>query len=281
MNLDGSNQEDLISAKSFGGISIDWIGRNLFWVDPKNRRIEVSRLDGSRKKVIISSKSDHLRALVVVPTLGYIFWTDCDKTTPKIERAKLDGTNRTILVHSDLKQPTGLAVDFQSKKVFWCDPLTNTIEVVGFDGQDRKIIVKRNLGNSVSLAVSQNHIYWYNSKKRLIQRLNRSDGKVEVISKSRNLRRLKIVHPGTVPELVPCANQNGGCAHFCFSLPRESYKCACEVGYDLQEDGKSCSVADEFFVYSSQNALGMISLSGDDEIIPTSSIQDVKFVIEF
>jgi len=36
-----------------GGISIDWLSENIYWSQQKLQRIEVSRLDGSHKKVLV------------------------------------------------------------------------------------------------------------------------------------------------------------------------------------------------------------------------------------
>ena len=42
-------------------IAIDWISRNIYWVDSGTRRIEVASLNGTSRKVLFSSN-------VVLPT---------------------------------------------------------------------------------------------------------------------------------------------------------------------------------------------------------------------
>ena len=72
MDYDGSNSETIVST-SLGtteGLAVDWIGRNLYWTDTGRNKIEVSRLDGSSRKVIIDTNLDEPRAIVVYPRKG-------------------------------------------------------------------------------------------------------------------------------------------------------------------------------------------------------------------
>ena len=41
-----------VDLKSPESIAIDWIGRKLYWADSELRRIEVSNLDGSMRRVL-------------------------------------------------------------------------------------------------------------------------------------------------------------------------------------------------------------------------------------
>ena len=36
------------------GVAIDWLARNIYWTDTGTNRIEVSRLDGSARRVLVS-----------------------------------------------------------------------------------------------------------------------------------------------------------------------------------------------------------------------------------
>ena len=59
-----------------------------------------------------------------------MYWTDWGKQ-PKIERASLDGSDRTVLVNSHLGWPNGLALDYSAGKLYWGDAKTDKIEVWG------------------------------------------------------------------------------------------------------------------------------------------------------
>ena len=52
------------------GVAVDWVARNLYWTDTGTDRIEVSRLNGSSRKVLISENLDEPRAITLDPTNG-------------------------------------------------------------------------------------------------------------------------------------------------------------------------------------------------------------------
>ena len=62
-------------------------------------------------------------------------------TSPKIERAQLDGTDRMVLVSSGLGHPQALVLDKQEQKLYWADSHLSCIEMVDLDGANRQILV--------------------------------------------------------------------------------------------------------------------------------------------
>jgi len=56
--------------KHLNGVAIDWVARNLYWTDTGTDTIEVSRLNGSSRKVLISENLDEPRAIALEPTRG-------------------------------------------------------------------------------------------------------------------------------------------------------------------------------------------------------------------
>jgi len=53
------------------GLAVDWVARNLYWTDSGTDRIEVSRLNGSSRKILISDGLDEPRAIIVDPIGGF------------------------------------------------------------------------------------------------------------------------------------------------------------------------------------------------------------------
>ena len=56
-----------------------------------------------------------------------MYWTDWG-STPKIEQANLDGSNKRTIVQGQLKWPNGLVIDAASRRLFWADAALDKIE---------------------------------------------------------------------------------------------------------------------------------------------------------
>lgn len=65
-----------------------------------------------------------------------MYWTDWGEV-PKIERAGMDGTNRSLLVDQDIHWPNGLTVDYGQQKLYWADAKHNFIHRCNLDGSSR------------------------------------------------------------------------------------------------------------------------------------------------
>ena len=52
------------------GLSVDWLGRNIYWTDSTDRSINVGDLDGRYKKTLFSSKVNNPRGIVCHPYKG-------------------------------------------------------------------------------------------------------------------------------------------------------------------------------------------------------------------
>lgn len=48
-------------------LAVDWVGRNLYWTDYVLETIEVSKLDGTHRTVLVSQNVTNPRALVLDP----------------------------------------------------------------------------------------------------------------------------------------------------------------------------------------------------------------------
>ncbi|KAF2359636.1 LDLR class B repeat [Trinorchestia longiramus] len=110
------------------GFAVDSVGRNLYWTDESRHSIFAACMDGSAIMAIVWSGLDRPRAIVVHSSEAIIFWTDWGEV-PKIERAALDGSNRTVVVSKDIIWPNALAVDPSTpSQICWADGHTNKIE---------------------------------------------------------------------------------------------------------------------------------------------------------
>ena len=60
----------LLGLSSPEGVAIDWVSKNMYWTDSGLDRIEVSRLDGTKRKTLISTGLVNPRSIVVDPARG-------------------------------------------------------------------------------------------------------------------------------------------------------------------------------------------------------------------
>lgn len=58
------------------GIVVDWIVRNLYWIDIGIDRIEVARLNGIFRRVLISDDLDEFRVIVLDLVVGCVLSVD-------------------------------------------------------------------------------------------------------------------------------------------------------------------------------------------------------------
>ncbi|GIY86803.1 low-density lipoprotein receptor-related protein 5-like protein [Caerostris extrusa] len=139
----GSNPRTVISTElvTADGLAVDWVAKNLYWTDSGRKIIEVSRVDGSSRKILVDLDLDEPRAIVVFPRKGYLFfWSDWGKP-PKIERAYLDGTGRRVIVATDLGWPNGLTIDYEARRLYWVDAQLDRIEASDLSGKHRMQLV--------------------------------------------------------------------------------------------------------------------------------------------
>uniref|UniRef100_A0A3B4ZE76 Low density lipoprotein receptor-related protein 6 n=1 Tax=Stegastes partitus TaxID=144197 RepID=A0A3B4ZE76_9TELE len=107
------------------GMAVDWLGKNLYWADTGTNRIEVAKLDGQHRQVLVWKDLDSPRALALDPA-EYMYWTEWGGK-PKIDRAAMDGTGRLTLV-ADVGRANGLTIDYAERRLYWTDLDTTLIE---------------------------------------------------------------------------------------------------------------------------------------------------------
>lgn len=110
---------------------------------------------------------------------------------PKIERADMDGGNRTIAIqlgcHDDA-YPSSLALDVTKNWLYWVDWRHDKLEVYEFPSNTRREIIpsrgERFLSYPTGLALLENHLFWTEGILNGIYRADRETGEnaVNVLS---------------------------------------------------------------------------------------------------
>lgn len=80
----------------------------------------------------------HSSPLILISLRSFMYWTDWG-ANPKIERAGMDASSRIVIISSNLTWPNGLAIDYETKRLYWADAGMKTIEYGNFDGTGRQV----------------------------------------------------------------------------------------------------------------------------------------------
>ncbi|CAG4946883.1 unnamed protein product [Parnassius apollo] len=170
-NLATKKYHPLVRRRSYEniqGLAFDPITSKLFWTDTNEKSIFwISLKPGSKNDIygnlLIKMDDEIPRAIAVDSCRGYIYWTNTNITKPTIERARFDGTERTVIVNTDIYMLVSIAVDQNTKKLYWADDregIHYSIESSDLDGNDRKKLLVGTYHMPNSITVSKDSIYW-------------------------------------------------------------------------------------------------------------------------
>ncbi|XP_041862489.1 low-density lipoprotein receptor-related protein 8-like [Melanotaenia boesemani] len=206
ISVDEKSQEAVLVLKvegSVSGLAVDWIHRLLYWTSPERGSVNVALLDSSFQHQLVTGL-DRPSAVAVDPLQGFLFWTQCG-SSPKIQRASLNGSDRIDLVTSSVHQPVAVSLDMPRQLLYWFDQGMRSISRVNLEGRHRKTVVQSNgyLDRSFGLAVFEGYVYWAEEVTRSICRANKHNG--------RNFQVLlsNLTSPGGVAILQPALQPNG------------------------------------------------------------------------
>uniref|UniRef100_A0A670J4S2 Low-density lipoprotein receptor-related protein 4 n=1 Tax=Podarcis muralis TaxID=64176 RepID=A0A670J4S2_PODMU len=247
---DGTGQEVVAdsSLESPAGLAVDWVTNKLYWTDAGTDRIEVSNTDGTMRTVLIWENLDRPRDIVVDP----------------IERAGMDASDRLVIISSNLTWPNGLAIDYESHRLYWADAGMKTIEYAGLDGSNRKVLIGSNLPHPFGLTLYGARLYWTDWQAKSIQSADKRTGqnRETLQDNLENLMDIHVFHRHRPTVHTACTVNNGGCSHLCLLAPLpKGYSCTCPTGINLQPDGKTCLPGmTSFLIFARRSDIRLVSL---------------------
>uniref|UniRef100_A0A8C4HHC4 EGF-like domain-containing protein n=1 Tax=Dicentrarchus labrax TaxID=13489 RepID=A0A8C4HHC4_DICLA len=225
------------------GLAVDWVGGNLYWCDKGRDTIEVSKLNGAYRTVLVNSGLREPRAVAVDVRYGYLYWSDWGDS-PHIGRVGMDGTNRSVIVEDKITWPNGLTLDFVNDRIYWADAREDYIAFASLDGTNRHTILVQDIPHIFAMTLFEEYIYWTDWETKSINRAHKTLGlnKTVLISTLHRPMDVHIYHPYRQPEVAdhPCQINNGGCSNLCLLSPGGGYKCACPTNFYLAADGRQC-----------------------------------------
>ncbi|XP_043944066.1 low-density lipoprotein receptor-related protein 6 [Protopterus annectens] len=225
-------------------LSIDFFSRYIYWTCEATNVINVTKLDGKPVGVVLRGEQDRPRAIVVNPERGYMYFTNLQERSPKIERAALDGTEREVLFFSGLSKPIALAIDNEMARLFWADSDLRRIESSDLSGADRMVLEDSNILQPVGLTILGKHLYWIDRQQQMIERIEKTsrEGRTKIQARMQLLSDIHAVKELDEQEYRdhPCSQDNGGCSHICIVKGDGTTRCSCPVHLVLLQDELSC-----------------------------------------
>uniref|UniRef100_A0A3B4FER3 LDL receptor related protein 1B n=1 Tax=Pundamilia nyererei TaxID=303518 RepID=A0A3B4FER3_9CICH len=240
--IDGSSRETILKdLDNVEGISVDWIGNNLYWTNDGYRKtISVARLDraSQTRKTLLEGNMSHPRAIVVDPLNSWMYWTDWEEdevndSIGRIEKAWMDGSNRRIFVTSNMLWPNGLTLDHSSSTMYWCDAYYDHIEKIHLNGTGRMVVYSgKELNHPFGISHYRNFIFWTEYMNASVFQLDLTNGDITLLRSERPpLFGLRVYDA----QDNACSVNYGGCTTLCLAIPGGRV-CACADNQVLEKN---------------------------------------------
>ncbi|KAM6904729.1 low density lipoprotein receptor a [Xenentodon cancila] len=231
------------------GIAFDWIHGNLYWTDSIRSTISVVTADGSRRKTLFRQDLSKPRAIVVDPHSNFIYWTDWGSSA-KIEKAGLNGGDRTALVTDNIVWPNGITLDLLNQRLYWVDSKLHTLSSIDAQGGGRRtlIIDEHKLAHPLGLTIFEEKVFWTDVSNNAILSANRLTGD-DIAPVAEHLSSpddIILYHNLMQPSGRDwCGVSNGSCEFMCLAAPQVGrhpprYTCVCPDNMMLARDMRTC-----------------------------------------
>ncbi|CAL4174127.1 unnamed protein product, partial [Meganyctiphanes norvegica] len=225
------------------GVAYDWTSGKIYWTDSANSSIYAMNSDGTNIVMIINVERP--RAIVLDPCGGHMYYTDWGRfgTTGKIYRATMAGSFKEVIIGDDLSQPSGLAIDYKEKMLYWTDAVKEKIERAYLNGTNRQTLISATI-YPFAITVHGNFIYWTDLQLRGVFRAEKYTGgdMIEMVPRLEESPRDIHVFSDSRQECKsnPCSINNGGCAQSCHQSTDGKVECKCNDTMKLVNENKMC-----------------------------------------
>ncbi|XP_034457666.1 prolow-density lipoprotein receptor-related protein 1-like isoform X7 [Hippoglossus hippoglossus] len=262
-DMNGSNNKGtLIKGVKSDFIAVDWVGKNLYWVDGLVGRILAVKLSDKTVRsqdytVVLGEDLEQPSSLVLLPHRGLMLWSEIG-STPQIEQSGMDGSQRKVVVSQGLSWPVSLAYDLLDDRVYWADEKLRCIGSASLDGEQVKILQLAETPSPFSVGVFNDRLFWSDTKRRTIRSADKNTGKDQKVLLKRPGQPfgLKLMHALSQP-VTPSPCDLLHCSHLCLLAPAERGQsgaagapvargltavCRCPKGLLLSKDKITCSL---------------------------------------
>ncbi|XP_076457369.1 prolow-density lipoprotein receptor-related protein 1-like [Babylonia areolata] len=229
------------------GLAVDWLSGTVYWTDNHYRRVAAITAHSRHVRCLACRHVDQPRDVVVHPMKSLVFWTDVETGNPRIERVNVITLRRDVILSRQVRS-LALAVDFKHDMLYWSEgPLLCRADLEG-RGSDPCSSAPSYTPLAVkSLDLVHDFIVWTDFGEG-VRVSDKEDNFDTLFTDSRVLLPGEFVsdllyfHPSRQPsDNNPCADNNGGCEHFCVPMPGGNSRCTCATGYWSARNGSCLS----------------------------------------
>jgi integrin beta 2 len=247
-------------------VAIDWIGKNVYWIDASLKQIEVATKDGLHRSTLISENISKPRSMGLDSRFGYLFWSDWEEEEPRIERATLAGEDRKSIFNLKTINgawPNGITLDYVKKRIFFLDAKSKEIHTIDYNGHNHKRILRNAeyLHHPFAITIYENNLFWSDWRLNAVITADKFTGSNITIFYEASIQPfdVKIMHPSRQPVdvngdgskneiLSPC--ENSSCSHLCLLSTNNTYKCACPHMMRLSDENRhTCEKIKDIMFY--------------------------------
>ncbi|CAF0957368.1 unnamed protein product [Adineta ricciae] len=271
------------------GLTLDWISGNLYFSYISNQygHLEVNRLGTDHRLILRKGTNETIYSLAVNPKRRFLYW--CDRgPRAHITRSLLNGENVTYLVTTQIIRPESITIDYSTDDVYWADSIRDTIEVISWDGRNRRT-VSRNIPKAIALLVANNDLYVMDRAFSSIMRINKTASNMtqrleSILSlKSYEVGGMVLFDEQPIYE-SPCQSstvRQRFCEDLCFAMPETSVpQCACAFG-TLSADRRTCTPPNEYLLVAMEKEIRPMSMQphGLATSAPWRAITNLSMVV--
>ncbi|CAI4230259.1 unnamed protein product [Auanema sp. JU1783] len=226
------------------GIALDWVGRNLYWVDSSLNTIEVASLDDANNRALLVHENvSQPRGIAVDPRKGLMFWTDWGQN-PRVERANMDGSDRRVIVNTKIYWPNTIALDYTTDRVYFADSKLDFIDFVNYDGTGRTMVISSSkyVQHPHALVIFEDMMYYSDRRLQRVQLYPKYPNGTTTEYPSHTFSKalgVAAIHPVLQPHVEsPC--QMKPCSHICLIGAENKFSCKCPMGMQLDSSRTKC-----------------------------------------
>ena len=137
----------------------------------------------------------------------------------------MDGSSPATIVYG-LSDAYGIAIDYETSRLFWADHSAKKIQSSSLDGGDKRVEVQLSTNGPYGMALFDNTMIWGNYDGFALQQREAADGAVvrSLYTGSSTIRHIAVIPPDNLPtdRTNHCAGNN--CSKICV-LTTSSFRC--------------------------------------------------------